>query len=220
MPVNYSLDIVPASQNIDYYLGLLPLQTGETAVQSIDPRLKYNPVTGILTVPNIKLRNKNFNQDNRSTITFITAPTTQSLAAGYHQNISGMEATITPTSVNSKILITVKWHGEFSSDAEVYNTIWGLRRNGQQIGMPLSSGARRSGITVAVVSYFAADNTSTAEALYFSYLDSPATTLGVTYQLTCLPRTAITLYQNRTVADIDNASYERGVSSITLVEVG
>jgi hypothetical protein len=220
MPVNYSLDIVPASQNIDYYLGLLPSQTGETAVQLVDSRLKYNPITGILTVPNIKLRNRNFNEASRSTITFLDTPSTQSLASGYHQNISGMAATITPSSTDSKILIAVKWHGEFSADTEVYNTMWGLRRNGEQIGMPLASGTRRSGITTAVVSTAGADNTNTAEAVYFSYLDYPNTTQSVTYQLTCLTRIAITLYQNRTVSDTDSITFERGVSSITLVEVG
>lgn len=217
---NNSFGIVPTLENIDYYLSFHMTQSGTTNNQLVDSRLRYNPVTGVLTVPNIQLQNKLLDvATTRSVITYVDSTSTQTLAAGYHQAINRMTATITPSSIASKILITVRWHGEFSDDSAVANTMWGLQRNGGQIGSPLNPGSRRNGITTAVVTYVTAENSSTTEALHFSYLDSPNTATAVTYQLTCWPISAITLYHNRTSADVDSSAYERGTSCITLVEV-
>ena len=100
--------------------------------------------------------------------------------------------------------------------------MYGLKRNGGAIGSPLNVGNRTGGMAMAANSYYTptGDDNSTPEALSFYYLDSPGTTLPVTYQLTVLTGTAaLTLYTNRTVGDVNQASdYERGTSSIVAIE--
>ena len=53
-------------------------------------------------------------------------------ANGVKLDISGMSATITPTSASSKILIEVRWHGEAGSHNE--DMAFGLKRGSTVIG--------------------------------------------------------------------------------------
>ena len=203
------------------YPTMHPTTTGSSPTQYIDPKLNYNPATGILSVRQITFNNFNLGKNHlpQSVQTYFTTPTSQAFLASIPDNVSGLTASIVPKSVNSKIFITVRWSGEFSNDNYVYNSMWGLRRNSAVIGAPVNTGGRISGMQTATQSYNVADNSSTPDTMNFTYLDSPNTTEVCTYTVTFLSYVAITIYTNRTVADTNAVGYERGTSCITLLEV-
>lgn len=153
--------------------------------------------------------------------TYLTAPTSQSIAGGYttYTDLTGFSATITPASVNSKILVFVRWFGEMSPQTEIYNTMWNLKRNGTLIGQPAQPGSLTIGIHMAAISYYANDNDSTPETCFFNYYDSPNSTAAVTYQVSLSCPTGSTLYTNRCVNSATSGGYERGTSSIMLMEI-
>jgi hypothetical protein len=136
-------------------------------------------------------------------------------------DITGLSATIKPSSISSKILVVVRWFGELSNASTTWDSMFGLKRNGSPVGNPVSSGARQSGMASNTGTYnHGTDANSTAEVVQYYYIDSPDTTEPVTYQATFLVRSAITFYTNRTVGDLDTAaSYERGTSNIFLMEL-
>ena len=52
------------------------------------------------------------------------------------------------------------------------------------------------------------------------WLDSPATTSATTYKVQFTANGTYTAYINRTAADGNTAAYARGVSTITVMEIG
>ena len=130
-----------------------------------------------------------------------------------------LTASITPKSSASKILVEVRWMGEFSNAAATYDGMWNLKRGTTLIGRnPSWPTDRNTGLMVSSTSYQASDADSTPELVFFNYLDSPATTSTITYNVCFQSRNAITLWTNRTVA-YGASGYEAGTSSVTLWEI-
>jgi hypothetical protein len=150
--------------------------------------------------------------------TYYITPTSQSLTADVVNNITGLEATITPASTSSKILIFVRWFGEHGTDGGQWDSIFGITRDGSAIGLPAQPGTNTLGMSGSSLSYYAANADSTPENAFYNYLDSPNTTSAVTYRACITPATAETLYTNRVVNAATTDSYERGTSSIILME--
>jgi hypothetical protein len=150
-----------------------------------------------------------------------TTRSSQGITGSTILNISGLEATITPKSVNSKIIIQARWFGEFSNQAIIYNSVFGVSRNGTQVGRQVDSGGTTmSGITSAVINYEAADTSSTAEVANLFTSDSPNTTSPVTYRVTLLSESSGTLFTNRLVGWSGQAfGFELGTSGIMLMEI-
>ncbi len=153
--------------------------------------------------------------------TYLTAPTTQSITGGVttYNDLTGFSATITPKSSNSKIYMTVRWFGEFSNQGLNYETMWNIKRNGTLIGQPPQPGSLPLGIHMTAISYWANDNDSTPETLFFDYYDSPGTVSALTYQVSIVCTSSFTLYTNRCVNGATTGGYERGTTSITLFEI-
>lgn len=153
----------------------------------------------------------------------IDTPLVQATTLNVLAAIAGVTATITPKFANSKILVMVRWFGETSPTGNTWDSMFGLLRNGTAVGSPGASSTpatRAIGITISSLSYYVGDANSTPETMSFQYLDSPATTSAVTYQLSYVADTTGTLYTNRTVGDVDStAGYERGTSSVILMEI-
>ena len=145
----------------------------------------------------------------------------QSAPANSSIDITDFSVTITPQSVASRILIMVRWFGEYGAQDSIYNGIWGLKRNGTIIGAANSPGATLPyGITTAAVSYEASDANSTPETMNMFYVDSPATVSPTTYQVYLWQNNSTTLYTNRTVGWTGQSSgYELGTSNITVMEI-
>lgn len=220
-----SLSVAPVPANSGtYYVGLQPTDFQESAINFVSPNFTYNPANGILTVSGVQYKTAGLTTTGlpRSAVTYVDQPYVQSVVLSTLTDVTPFSVTITPTSVNSKIVIFVNWFGEHQTTMG-WDAMYGLKRNGGAIGQtPSEIGLRTAGMGMAANSYYTAgaNDSSTPEALSFYYLDSPGTTSPVTYQLTVKTGTAaLTLYTNRTVADTDQATdYERGTSSIIAIE--
>lgn len=153
--------------------------------------------------------------------TYLKDPFSQSLPASYntYTDVTGLSASITPKSVNSKIYMTVRWFGEFSSQGSTQNVCWNIKRNGTLIGQPPQPGSLPIGIHMAAIAYTGDNADSTPETCFYDYYDSPATVSSLTYQVTVNSSDSITMYTNRCVNATTSSSYERGTSSITLFEI-
>lgn len=132
-------------------------------------------------------------------------------------DITGLTATITPSSTNSKILVI----------ANVSCTMGGssgnsgfLRLNGGNastyIGDAAGSRSRAASYIYLNTTIYAINNTTFHEDLI--YLDSPATTSATTYAAQARV-SAGTFYVNQSATDTDAAAWGRTASSITVMEI-
>jgi len=142
---------------------------------------------------------------------------TASVAQGAFTEITGLNATITPSSANSKILIIADVMGGADNNLDRQQS-YRFLRGGTAIGVGASSG-NRQGISFQNSS----NNTQTQRSLPSaggSFLDSPATTSSITYSIGVgHESTTANVYVNRSELD-DNFVYTyRGISTITLMEV-
>jgi hypothetical protein len=149
--------------------------------------------------------------------TYYDTPISQPITGSTYTDITGLSATITPSSTSSRIIIHARWFGENSTN---WDGGFGLKRNGTIIGAPSSPGSRAALMTIGSFSYLADDNNSTPETAQLWYVDSPSSTSSTTYTMWYSNYNTMTLYINRTYGDADAFNYERGTSAIILMEVG
>lgn len=148
-----------------------------------------------------------------------TTQRSQSFTINTRASITGLSASITPRRSSNSILIYVRWCGEVST---LWNSMFGLRRNGTDIGNPTALSLQEAGITCGMDTYSAnaAENASTPAQMNFWYRDSPATTSDVTYDVTFISSAGtVTLCTNRTITNSNTSSYELPTSSVYLLEV-
>jgi hypothetical protein len=143
------------------------------------------------------------------TDTFTTSSTS-------YVDITGLTATITPTSATSKILIIAQltigfvndqMYGQFRlSGGNATNYVGDTASNRVRTIFGGSSGLNMDGIMLPFT---------------MVYLDSPASTSAITYAAQAKQRVSTpgTVYVNRMLTDTDNTSTSRGASSITVIEV-
>lgn len=128
-------------------------------------------------------------------------------------DITGLAATITPTSATSTILVQVMMtHGSRNDNMVGF----GLKRDSTQIGQSTTAtGNQKDSITG-----HAPRDTNRMETSSMQYRDSPATTSSTTYQVTVTSRAGgYNWYLNRTF-DNNNYDYEyHGISNIVLTEI-
>jgi len=130
-----------------------------------------------------------------------------------------LSASITPKSASSKVLVEVRWMGEFSNEAATWNLMWNLKRGTTLIGRnPSWPTDRNTGLMISYLSYRDADSSSTPEGVFYNYLDSPATTSTITYNVCVQTDVSMTLFMNRT-AGYTSGGHEAGTSSVTLWEI-
>lgn len=128
-------------------------------------------------------------------------------------DVTGLSATITPSSTSSKILVIASIG--FSDSSDSYASQFTLARDGVNLSTPTSPGSR-----TAV--FFANKSMTTQEVLngHVSFLDSPASTSSLVYNVRVRSEnTANTIHINRGRNDSNGASFSRSVSTITLMEV-
>jgi len=154
--------------------------------------------------------------------THLTGRYAQTLTSSVTNDVTDFNATITPKSTSSKILVFARWFGEWSTADAVYNAVWGIKRSGTRIGEQPDPGATvTTGLTSSALSYEATDANSTPETMNMFYMDAPNTTSPVTYNVWAMYYGASTLYTNRTVGWTGQVgSYELGTSTLILMEIG
>jgi len=127
-------------------------------------------------------------------------------------DITGLSASITPSSASSKILIM---YSIVASESASQFATFRIARNSTGIGVGDASGNRQTATTSAWGG--GANNYSNSQSV--QYLDSPSTTSSTTYKVQVISTASQTIYINRNVRDND-ASYEpRTISTITVMEI-
>lgn len=146
--------------------------------------------------------------------------TSASIAQGSAVDVTGLAATITPTSSTSKILVHIVAHGAFQYVSNGYFRLSILcKRNATVIAVGDAAGSRTQ-----VSSNNGMGGYYSGQAINcVMHLDSPATTSALTYQVQVVNATYETAsgvaYINRDHYDPNASQAPRSVSSITLMEI-
>lgn len=127
-------------------------------------------------------------------------------------DVTGLSATITPSSATSKIYVVVT--GNAGSQVGVTAIFGRLLRDSTAICIGDAAGSRTRASFDTITA-----NSSFTSALAINFLDSPNTTSAVTYKLQIAGSSANAVYINRSHVDSDAASASRQASTITLMEV-
>lgn len=126
-------------------------------------------------------------------------------------NVTGLSAAITPSQVSSKVLIMVDVNVG-GNNGGTYVKVTG----GNAASWVGASPSNRTAAALAVPAIGA--NQMQVAAGY--YLDSPATTSAITYQVQIAASNNVTTtYVNRSADDTDNNQHPRSTSTITVMEV-
>ena len=137
--------------------------------------------------------------------------TTTLVSNGTPTNVTGLSATITPSSTSSRIYIILQiMYGCAGTTYGGYFT-----RNGTAIGQGVAGSGQQQ---VQIGMAFTSDNNQT-NTFVGSYIDSPASTSALTYQFVTINDNSNTLYINRSVTDSAGSTGKRGISTVTLMEI-
>ena len=143
-----------------------------------------------------------------------TKTDTFSMSSSTFATITGLTATITPSSTSSKILVS--FHTTVGNNSNATAVMFRLARGGTAIALGDSAGSR----TRAFFSRVSSVNVNNNQVLAGQFLDSPATTSGTTYALEVRAEVnGRTVYINRGDTDNDLSTWARGVSTLSLMEV-
>jgi hypothetical protein len=130
-------------------------------------------------------------------------------------DITGLTATITPSSSSNKILVRVDLNGAIAGNAG--GVI--LRRNGSNMVVGDTVSGINNNATFNI--YNGADDTNGQQLWSMSHLDSPASTSALTYSVAvaCVQGGG-TIVVNDQTSQVRNQTYAiNGVSNITVMEV-
>ena len=142
------------------------------------------------------------------------------LASNAADSTSHLSLSITPKSVNSKILLTANVFFE-GHNTSLQSYTWSMYRDSTKLCAP-AAGNRTRCIAPTSAGYHTADAATTADSVNFHYYDSPNTTSAITYVVSYNSQasTGQTIYFNRTKTDSDSNSMERGISILIAQEIG
>jgi len=152
--------------------------------------------------------------------TTLTTVFSASVAASSFASVTGLTATITPSSTSSKILVMTQLGGTGIYSVTIPGVNYRLTRGGTAIGVGTSTGSRTPLTTAQQGGVASQDGIHTGSSIF---LDSPNTTSATTYGVELYnidTGSTRTLYLNRDGDDADNAGSLRPVSSILVMEVG
>jgi len=144
-----------------------------------------------------------------------TTYTTTGVTRAGPVRLAVLDTSIVPRSASSKVLVNAKVSCEVQHNSVLYlvRNIGGTRT---EIGSGLSAENRNYGMSVA---NYDIDNATTPFNIQLLYLDSPATTSSITYEVWFSSElSGTTLYLNRTVEDANNVGLERLSSQVVLQE--
>jgi hypothetical protein len=130
--------------------------------------------------------------------------------------ITGLTASITPTSATSKILITVQLTWGFPTAANTNAGTFRLTGGNSAVYRGNPEGSRRDAVFGGNI------DTNLSAPLFTSsivFLDSPNTTSATTYGMECVTVSGGTIQVNRPGNTSDGNIFVRGASSITLMEI-
>lgn len=131
--------------------------------------------------------------------------------------VTGLTASITPSSATSKILVTVQLAFGIGGSGGGVN-FGSFRLTGGNAGTYKGDtpGSRRDAVFGGTSNL---DNQNGLHSNSIVFLDSPATTSAIIYGVECVTRASGFITINRPHLDSDNDYLTRGASSITLMEI-
>jgi len=141
----------------------------------------------------------------------------QSIGGFTRAQVSNVGVSITPFRSNSTMLIEVSMFFENDPD-QLFNLMFSIDRNGVDIGAP-SAGSRNTGIATGTRGFDGSNADSTPNHLSMIVTDQPNTTSNISYILTARPENSQSIFVNRNVSDSDSPNQERGVTTITVMEI-
>jgi hypothetical protein len=145
---------------------------------------------------------------------------TQSIASNTFVAVASggdtLEVSITPTSTDSKILVTATVFYSYVNATAGRNGILQLRRGADPIVTPLDTPGVRSP-AMGVLNMV--DNTGGMTSASMKYLDTAGSLSTITYSVYGLRDTDATLYINRSSSDNNGVFRPRGVSTIIAQEI-
>lgn len=158
-----------------------------------------------------------------TTLTTSFSGTSTQTGTGFYIDVTGLSASITPTSTTSKILILTNMYIGKTTTAQSYQQHFRIKRNGTRIILGAGEGGRPT--STGRINMYSTDTTSGQyQMVSFSgvHYDSPASTSSLTYQIELGGYTgAPVVYVNRSefwqnqANDYDSTP----VSTLTLMEV-
>jgi len=174
--------------------------------------------TTTLTLPStsgnvITSANLSSNLPAGSVLQVVSATKTDTFSSnGGFNAITGLSVSITPSSSSNKIMILV--NSGFSSDGSNYDIMFAIYKNGSALSGAIGSADGSKGRVT-----FSGANRVQYELNNggMTYLDSPATTSSITYDLRV--KNQGTIYINRESNNDDNEWCARGISTITVMEI-
>ena len=131
--------------------------------------------------------------------------------------VTGLSATITPSSTSSKILALISLSGSHGAGYGVVAMI--LTRDGTDIGVGDAAGSRARVSQTQTGAY--SQDGNTIASLNYQFLDSPSSTSALTYAVEAFNPSSTTqnINVNRDNGNNDAAARMRTASTITLMEV-
>ena len=126
-------------------------------------------------------------------------------------SVTGLAATITPKFNDSKIMVCVNIN--FSCTSTTYAMY--VKRGSTLFGRGTASGSRQQ----AIIGLGHGHDDNQQESASMNYIDSPATTSAITYQVFLNNDNARDIHINRSVNDGDNVIAKRLTSTVTLFEL-
>jgi hypothetical protein len=144
---------------------------------------------------------------------------TFTLSSATFTDVTGLSATITPTSTSNNILVIVSLGavGNGDTGSQPHTSIFRILRGSTAIGVADAAGSRPQSNFRTSSAY----NTDHAHSYHCTLLDSPSTTSATTYKLQMATQESGTGCINRTRVDSDGTGiYQaRSSSSIILMEI-
>ena len=175
--------------------------------------LELNGTTGVSLVQDGVITDANLPAGSVLQVVSSTKTDTASFADGAYRD-TGLSVSITPSATSSKILIM--YDAQLSAVNGQYQLSTQIVRNTTAIGIADEASNRPTTTSVAT----RVNDSNTYQSSSGAFLDSPNTTVSITYKIQSLLQTGGgTYYINRTVTDSDNVSSPRAASTITLMEI-
>jgi len=199
----------PTSADVAFKLPNADGTSGQAIVTDASGNLSFASTGKILQVKTNTTQGSTGSLHVTPTLTYVDIP---------DQNV-----TITPSATSSKILLSFHQMGETASDN--HHFVWGVKRaisgGATTVIEAPTSGNRTSALTVMTRSH-GTDNDTTIDAAHCTnYIDSPNTTSAVTYTVQIKNGESTNYYYyNRNHSAADTQYRERGLSWITVMEVG
>ena len=148
-----------------------------------------------------------------------TSTTTVSITANTDTALSDLTVNITPQSTSSIIRLDAHIMHEWGRGDAPTESMWFFYRDTTKLSAP-TSGSRSTGITPSKLSYFDNDATSTPEGVNYTYFDLPSSTSQITYKIGVRNHYGTNLHVNKTSDDHNTTQHERGISFISVTEIG